>query len=65
MRIHKIAAIGADGIGPEVIAAGLTVLDALAQQDGGFRIEVEKFPWSSAYYLEHGDYIPEGGLERL
>ena len=65
MRIHKIAAIGADGIGPEVIDAGLTVLDALAQQDGGFRFEVEKFPWSSAYYLEHGYYIPEGGLERL
>jgi tartrate dehydrogenase/decarboxylase/D-malate dehydrogenase len=65
MRVHRIAAIGADGIGPEVIDAGLMVLEALAQRDGGFRFEVEKFPWSSAYYLEHGHYIPEGGLERL
>ena len=28
MRTHKIAAIGGDGIGPEVIAAGLEVLNA-------------------------------------
>ncbi len=65
MRVHKIAAIGADGIGPEVIAAGLEVLEALAKRDGGFRFEVENFPWSSDYYLEHGYYIPEGGLEYL
>ncbi|SNT25100.1 tartrate dehydrogenase/decarboxylase / D-malate dehydrogenase [Noviherbaspirillum humi] len=65
MRTHKIAAIGADGIGPEVIRAGLTVLEALAARDGGFRMEVESFPWSSDYYLAHGHYIPEGGLERL
>lgn len=65
MRVHKIAAIPADGIGPEVISAGLEVLDALASHDGGFKIEVESFPWSSEYYLEHGYYIPEGGLEKL
>src|SRR5512141_3378591 len=65
MRHHRIAAIGGDGIGPEVIAAGLEVLDVVAHQDGGFRVVVEHFPWSSGYYLEHGTYIPEGGLERL
>lgn len=65
MRVHKIAAIPADGIGTEVIAAGLEVLEALAQEDGGFKLEVEHFPWGSDYYLEHGSYIPEGGLERL
>ncbi|MDB5842616.1 MAG: tartrate dehydrogenase [Herminiimonas sp.] len=65
MRVYKIAAIPADGIGPEVIAAGLEVVETLAACDGGFRIETEHFPWSSAYYLEHGHYIPEGGLDRL
>ncbi|MYN07799.1 tartrate dehydrogenase [Pseudoduganella aquatica] len=65
MRIHKIAAIPADGIGPEVIAAGLEVLNALASHDGGFKFDIEHFPWSSDYYLEHGYYIPEGGLEQL
>jgi len=65
MRVHKIAAIPADGIGTEVIAAGLEVLQALSRRDSGFQLEVEHFPWSSAYYLEHGHYIPEGGLAKL
>jgi tartrate dehydrogenase/decarboxylase/D-malate dehydrogenase len=65
MRVHKIAAIPADGIGTEVIAAGLEVLAALSARDGGFTLEVEHFPWSSEYYLKHGYYIPEGGLEKL
>jgi tartrate dehydrogenase/decarboxylase/D-malate dehydrogenase len=65
MRIHKIAAIPADGIGPEVIAAGLEVLEALSARDGGFKLDVEHFPWSSGYYLKHGHYIPQGGLQKL
>jgi tartrate dehydrogenase/decarboxylase/D-malate dehydrogenase len=65
MREHKIAAMGGDGIGPEVIAAGLQVLEASAKRDGGFRFEVEHFPWSSEYYLKHGHYIPDDGLARL
>lgn len=65
MRRYKIAAIPADGIGTEVIEAGLEVLNTLAARDGGFALEVEHFPWSSDYYLQHGHYIPKGGLERL
>jgi tartrate dehydrogenase/decarboxylase/D-malate dehydrogenase len=65
MRVYKIASIPGDGIGPEVISAACKVLETLAAQDGGFRLEVENFPWSSDYYLKHGHYIPDGGLERL
>ena len=65
MREYEIAAIPADGIGTEVIAAGLEVLRAVAARDGGFRLSVEEFPWSSEFYLQHGHYIPAGGLERL
>ncbi|MCP3019100.1 tartrate dehydrogenase [Cupriavidus basilensis] len=65
MREYKIAAIPGDGIGPEVISAGLQVLQTLAAQDGGFKLSVEHFPWSSDYYLERGYYIPTDGLERL
>src|SRR5688572_27198907 len=65
MRKHKIAVIPGDGIGTEVLGAGLEVLQALARQDGGFQIEPEHFPWGSDYYLKHGYYIPEGGLEGL
>src|SRR5260221_6951651 len=65
MREYRIAAIPGDGIGVEVIAAGLQVLELLAQRDGGFKLDVEHFPWSSDYYLAHGHYIPDGGLDKL
>src|SRR2546423_8169686 len=65
MRRHRTAAIAGDGIGPEVIGAGLEVLAALAARDGGFALDVESFPWSSDYYLQHGHYLPAGALERL
>src|SRR5229473_5926889 len=65
MRQYRIAAIPADGIGKEVIAAGLSVLAALEARDGGFRLEVEHFPWGSDYYRKHGRMMAEDGLERL
>ena len=65
MRTHKIAAIGGDGIGPEVVQAGLEVLETIATSDGSFRFDVEQFDWSSERYLKHGAYIPDGGLEKL
>ncbi len=65
MNRYRIAAIGGDGIGPEVIEAGLEVLDALAARSGTFRLEVERFDWGSARYRREGALMPEGGLERL
>ena len=65
MREYKIAAIPGDGIGTEVISAGLSALKVLAERDGGFKLNVEHFPWSSDYYKKHGYYIPEGGLDKL
>ncbi len=65
MREYRIAAIPGDGIGNEVIPAGLEVLAALAARDGGFRLAVEEFPWGSAYYRRHGRLMPEDGLAEL
>lgn len=65
MREYAIAAIPADGIGPEVIAAGLDVLQVLAQKAGGFRLKVDTFPWGSDYYRKHGAMMPKNGLEIL
>ncbi len=65
MREYKIAAIPGDGIGPEVIAAGLEVLAALAERDGGFRLKVTHFDWGSEYYKKHGVMMPPGGHDRL
>jgi tartrate dehydrogenase/decarboxylase/D-malate dehydrogenase len=65
MRTYKIAAIPADGIGPEVIAAGLEVLGVLQQRETGFKLEVEHFPWGSDFYRRHGVMMDEDGLDRL
>ena len=52
-RTYKIAAIPADGVGIEVVAAGRTVLDALAAaSDGAFAFDWTEFPWGSDYYAE-------------
>ncbi len=65
MRTHRIAAIPADGIGKEVIPAGLRVLAALAERSGDFKLEVTDFPWGSDYYRETGKMMAEDGLETL
>jgi tartrate dehydrogenase/decarboxylase/D-malate dehydrogenase len=65
MRHHRIAAIPGDGIGAEVVAAGLEVLAALERRHGGFRLEVETLPWGSDYYARHGAMMAADGLERL
>jgi tartrate dehydrogenase/decarboxylase / D-malate dehydrogenase len=43
MRTYRIAAIPGDGVGTEVIEAGLEVLAACAARAGGFALEVERF----------------------
>ncbi|HLJ21271.1 MAG TPA: isocitrate/isopropylmalate family dehydrogenase, partial [Stellaceae bacterium] len=65
MREHRIAAIPGDGIGKEVIAAGLEVLRTLERRDGGFRLAVEHFPWGSDYFRAHGELMPKDGVATL
>jgi tartrate dehydrogenase/decarboxylase / D-malate dehydrogenase len=65
MKQYRIAAIGGDGIGPEVVDAGLQVLEALARSDGGFALKVERFDWGSDYYKKHGRMMPADGLDTL
>ena len=65
MREFSIAAIPADGIGPEVIEAGLTVLGALSKRLGDLKFNVETFDWGSDYYKKHGVMMPADGLAKL
>ncbi|MEP1209245.1 MAG: tartrate dehydrogenase [Rhizobiaceae bacterium] len=65
MRSYTIAAIPADGIGPEVINAGLEVLQALSQRIGDLNFEVTSFDWGSDYYRRHGTMMPEDGTDQL
>lgn len=65
MRNYSIAAIPADGIGPEVISAGIQVLRSLEKQDRLLKFDIENFDWGSDYYKKHGVMMPEEGLQTL
>lgn len=65
MKTYRIASIPADGIGPEVIAAGLQALDVLAQRDGGFALDVTAFDWGSERFRREGALMPGDGIEQL
>jgi tartrate dehydrogenase/decarboxylase/D-malate dehydrogenase len=62
---YSIASIPADGIGPEVINAGLEVLEAVAARDGGFTLKVANYDWGSDYYRKHGRFMPADAMASL
>ncbi len=65
-RTFHIAAIPADGVGAEVVAAGRTVLDAMAQDSGGaFAFDWTEFDWGCEYYSRTGRMMAADGLETL
>ena len=64
MKSYRIASIPGDGIGNEVVPAGMDVLATLAAKEG-FDLKFESFDWSSERYKKTGAYIPEGGLDKL
>jgi tartrate dehydrogenase/decarboxylase / D-malate dehydrogenase len=65
MKTYKIAAIPGDGIGKEVIAAGIEVLDALAAREGRFAFHYDHFDWGSDYYKRHGVMMPADGRDHI
>ena len=65
MKTYKIAVIAGDGIGPEVIAEGVKVLDAVAALDGRFQFSFTYFPWGCEFYREHGKMMDDDGIEQL
>jgi tartrate dehydrogenase/decarboxylase/D-malate dehydrogenase len=64
-REYRLAVIGGDGIGPEVVEAGLEVLAALGRSRPALGFVPTRFDWSSERRLRTGCYIPEGGLAEL
>jgi tartrate dehydrogenase/decarboxylase / D-malate dehydrogenase len=65
MRQYSIAAIPGDGIGTEVIAAGVEALAAIAKRDGSFTVKVDHFDWGGEYYKKHGRMMPENGRDLI
>jgi tartrate dehydrogenase/decarboxylase/D-malate dehydrogenase len=60
----KVAALGGDGVGPEVLAEALRVLK-VAAETSSLPLVVEEFPWGTDWYLERGEMMPEEALGLL
>ncbi len=64
MSTYRLGVIPGDGIGPEVTAAALVVLDA-AQRTFDFRTERTTFPWSGEHWLRTREHFGEPQLALL
>src|SRR5438105_6362574 len=64
MASARIAVIGGDGIGPEVIEQAIRVTDRALQAEG-VSYAWNRLPWSSAFYKETGHIVPDDGWELL
>jgi len=64
MKTYRIAVIAGDGIGKEVIPAGIDVLRMAADQ-GGFRLDFTDVPWGCDYYLQTGRMMDADGVSQL
>jgi tartrate dehydrogenase/decarboxylase / D-malate dehydrogenase len=64
MAHHRIAVIGGDGIGPEVIDQAIRAVDAAGKKHGAL-FEWNRLPWGSALYKKAGHILPPDGWETL
>src|SRR5205823_2289092 len=64
MAAFRVAVIGGDGIGPEVIDQAIRVADAALRPE---RAEVEwnRLPWSGSHYQRTGSMMPPDGWDLL
>jgi tartrate dehydrogenase/decarboxylase / D-malate dehydrogenase len=65
MAVMRIAVIGGDGIGPEVLEHAVAAADIAARKHDGASFEWTHLPWSTAYYKTHGRMLPTDGWEQL
>jgi tartrate dehydrogenase/decarboxylase/D-malate dehydrogenase len=61
---HRIAVIGGDGIGPEVIDQAIRAVDAAGRKHGA-SFEWNRLLWGSALYKKTGQILPGDGFDTL
>lgn len=62
---YKIAVIAGDGIGKEVIAEGIKVLNTVSLLDPTIQFEFCYFPWGCEFYTQTGKMMDDDGIEKL
>ncbi len=63
-KTYKIAVIGGDGTGPEVVAEGIKVLNASSQKYG-FKLDFTHLDFGGERYLRTGEVLPDSALNDL
>ena len=61
---YKIAVIPGDGTGPEVVAEGLKVLEAVSAKVG-FKYEPVQYDFGGERYMRTGEILPDSAVEEL
>ncbi len=64
MTSYRIAVIPGDGIGKEVVPAGIAVIEAAGARFG-FQVEWTEFDWSCERFLAEGAMMPADGIDQL
>src|SRR5262249_45894608 len=64
MAAFRIAVIGGDGIGPEVIDQAIRVADRAVRHDGA-KLDWNRLPWGTDYFKKHGRMMAEDGWDVL
>jgi len=65
MKTYRIALLPGDGIGPDVVEAGVRVLREVEARRNDAKFEFEEFSVGATEYLRSGDPLPQAVLERL
>jgi tartrate dehydrogenase/decarboxylase / D-malate dehydrogenase len=60
----RIAVIAGDGIGREVIPAGLAAIEAVTR-GSPLSVSFTEFPWGCEFYAQHGRMMDQDGFDRL
>ena len=63
-RQYKIAVVPGDGIGHEIVPAGVKVLQAVASRFE-FALALQEFPYGAGHYQETGCFMPSEAPETL
>ena len=63
-KTYKIAVIGGDGTGPEVIKEGLKVINAVSAVSG-FKYETVDYNFGGERYMKTGEILPDSAVEEL
>ena len=63
-RLQRIAVLPGDGIGKDVTAEAVKVLEAAGER-WSLPLELVPFPWDADRYLATGETLPEGALEEF